>query len=184
MKYIISLILMMQISLLTWNVRGIMSSSLGLSRLLESTNCDIAILTELRLPIKCADFPKSVHNNYVSYPGNAYKSDILCGSGGITILRHKRLKYNVNEVVIPNSNRITGLQIYTYDQRHIYVFGVYMPSDSNIEEYETVMEQLHDICYHYSQLGEIIFAGDFNAQYDTLPISQIAKAKSKGLNSE
>ena len=51
-------------SILTWNVRGIMSSAGSLSKLLDSHNIDLAFISEHKLRNEHNTFVDSIHSNY------------------------------------------------------------------------------------------------------------------------
>ena len=152
-------------------------------RLLESVNCDIAILTELRLPLNCADFPGTINNNYRAFPDHHNKSDVLCESGGLVILVNKSLINATEDIVITKSNRITGIGIHRENDCPVFIFGVYMPSDNNLQDYKYEVECLADIVEYYSCRGKIVLGGDFNAQYNTSPRSYAAQYKKEILRS-
>ena len=59
--------LLMGFSILVWNVRGIMSSAICLSKLLEQTSCDVALVNEHKLLLHNSSFLKTLSNNYLSH---------------------------------------------------------------------------------------------------------------------
>ena len=63
------------------------------------------------------------------------------------------------------------------DNQNIFVFVLYLPSDNAIHDYKDSIQCLDDFFKYYSQFGPVIFAGDFNAQFDTKPASAIAQKK-------
>lgn len=56
--------LMAQLNILSWNVRGIMTSTLPLSDMIQDYNVDIAIICEHRLRPQHRQFLASVHDGY------------------------------------------------------------------------------------------------------------------------
>lgn len=79
--------------IMVWNVRGIISSTLCLSSLLDKENCDIAILTEHKLKSDSKTYLDSIHSDFYSFVktddsdlvqgiGTSYKT----GKGGVAIM--------------------------------------------------------------------------------------------------
>ena len=65
--YLLLILLIMastECRILTWNVRGIVSSAGSLSKLLDDKNIDIAIISEHKLREQQETFLNSVHSNY------------------------------------------------------------------------------------------------------------------------
>lgn len=104
--------------------------------ILSAKACDIAFLSELRLSQHCADFPNSIHEQFYAYPSteDANFETICCGPGGLIFLVNKDLCYAVDTVDTSRSNHIIGLYIHRGNSTPLYLFGVYMPSDSNINQ--------------------------------------------------
>ena len=65
-KIMHALTIIMLLNLLTWNVRGIMSSAFTLSQLLSCYNADIALITEHKLMPHSKCFFDSIHPSYAS----------------------------------------------------------------------------------------------------------------------
>ena len=57
----------MTTNILIWNVRGIMSSSVALSNILDSKRMDIAIISEHRLLPSSVSFLESINSRYTYY---------------------------------------------------------------------------------------------------------------------
>ena len=56
------------LSILTWNVRGILSSSNILNNLLDTYPCDVAVLCEHKLTLQSYSFLESMHMKYLPIP--------------------------------------------------------------------------------------------------------------------
>lgn len=57
----------MSLNVLTWNVRGVMSSAFTLSKMLDTYNADIAVVSEHKLLPQSKGFLDSINNNYTAY---------------------------------------------------------------------------------------------------------------------
>lgn len=62
----IFLLFFMLFSILNWNVRGVMSSNVCLTNLLRLTKCDVAVISEHKLPENCSKFLNSIDKGYIS----------------------------------------------------------------------------------------------------------------------
>lgn len=58
--------LMCTLKVLSWNVRGIMSSTLCLSNLMISSNCDVCIVSEHKLKDASLDYLNTIERGYKS----------------------------------------------------------------------------------------------------------------------
>ena len=56
------------LSILTWNVRGIISSCKFLNNLLDTYPCDVAVLCEHKLTLQSYSFLESMHFKYLPIP--------------------------------------------------------------------------------------------------------------------
>jgi exonuclease III len=86
----------MNLNILAWNVRGIMSSTMCLANLLDQYDSDIVIVSEHKLKPNSGMYMNSIDNRYK----NVSKSDRLgsgynCthGKGGISIMYRKRYNW-------------------------------------------------------------------------------------------
>ncbi|CAG2242588.1 unnamed protein product [Mytilus edulis] len=157
---------MSSLKLLAWNVRGIMSSTVCLSNLLRSTDCDVCIISEHKLKTRSLNYLSSIEQGYNcvckadSLPNfyNAYH-----GKGGIAILYKSTLQFSINEIHDTNSERIVGLEIKTPSKGSLFIFGAYLPSDESVDNYRTELNILDALYTHYSNYGNVIIAGDLNA---------------------
>ena len=84
------------------------------------------------------------------------------GKGGVAILYKKSLEFYTNSVCT-NSNRVVGICLKTPNHCPLYVFGVYLPSENDIDQYRKVLDVLNGLHTNYSNHGHVIFAGDMNA---------------------
>ena len=67
----------MSLTILTWNVRGIMSSPLCLSNLLLVTACDIAIICENKLKLSSVSYINSIDTIYHSVSKTDRFNDLM-----------------------------------------------------------------------------------------------------------
>ena len=76
-----------------------------------------------------------------------------------------------------SNERIVGIELRYNNQLPLYIFCVYMPSDSDVILYNDTLCDIQSVFSHYCKIGTVIFAGDFNAQLDTdsrrTPLHQI-----------
>ena len=63
----------------------------------------------------------------------------------------------------------------------MFIFGIYLPSDENIENYRHVLNALDALYEYYSDFGSVIIAGDMNASCLETDLSRTNKPKSKEL---
>lgn len=160
------------LSILSWNVRCIMSSSICLSSMLDRVKCDIAIISEHKLKQNNASYLDSIHPDYKSYTrSESTNTSTHCsrflGKGGIAVMYKKELELSICELTYFDSSRFIGLEIRRPHDRSLYIFGVYLPSDNIIQSYSTELYLLEDLVAHFSSLGDVIIGGDFNASiYD------------------
>lgn len=128
--------------IMSWNVRGAMSSTICLSNLLDDTQCDVAIVTEHKLKdiqnVKM--YFDSIHKNYFSIVKVDNNTDstannvCFIGKEGVAflILKKTHLMYSVKEIPCLESNRVIGVEV-KISGGNLYIFGVYMPADNNID---------------------------------------------------
>ena len=77
----------MSLSILTWNVRGIMSSTLCLSDLMLVTDFDIAIICQHKLKLISLSFMNSVDTRYHSVSTTDIFNDFFnCTQGKVSSL--------------------------------------------------------------------------------------------------
>lgn len=72
---------------MTWNARGLMSSTMCLANLLREYDCDFVVLSEHKLPPMYSKYLNSVDNNYLSFTKcESQTGNELHGKAGISIL--------------------------------------------------------------------------------------------------
>ena len=57
----------LMVVVMSWNVRGIISSTLCLSSLLDSVDCDIVVLSEHKLKSDFTTYLDSIHKDFFSF---------------------------------------------------------------------------------------------------------------------
>lgn len=175
---------MVNLSVMTWNVRGIMSSTLCLSELLIGHNIDICVISEHKLKEKSLHYLNSVEKGYKvfsktdSLPNtyNAYH-----GKGGIAIMYKSTLDFYVNEIENIDSERVLGIELKGPTTGSLYVFAAYLPSDESMERYKYEIDILDSLYKYYSNYGNVLLAGDLNASCLNTDIEKSNKSKSKQL---
>ena len=160
---------LLMVVVMSWNVRGIISSTLCLSSLLDSSQCDIAVISEHKLKTESVTYLDSIHKDFFSFVKiedmNSETPPMLphvTGRGGVAILVKKSLQFSVKEIDGIKSNRIIGIRVNTSSNVPLFIFGIYMPSDSNIEDYRSELDIVASLYESYSSYGRVLLAGDFN----------------------
>ena len=102
--------------LMTWNVRGVISSTTCLSTLLEKEKCDILVITEHKLKESTHNYLDSIHNEYACFvklddENIMHGNSAFTGKGGVAIMYKKSLMFSVKEVSCYNTRRIIGIQL-------------------------------------------------------------------------
>ena len=169
-------IFIMLFNFLCWNVRGIMSSAYSLSDTLDNQRIDLALITEHKLLPRSQHFLSSINQNFYAYNTCDSSTDnfgnLRCGKAGTAILIRKTLQKYVSRVNISNE-RIIGIELRSGNQLPLYVFCVYMPADNDVILYNETLCDIQSVFSHYCKMGTVIFAGDFNAQLDTVHLTHV-----------
>ncbi|CAG2250536.1 unnamed protein product [Mytilus edulis] len=161
-----------------------MSSTLCLAELLESKNCDIAIISEHKLKPNLLSYMNSIDMRYKSISKTDKLNDLYnCthGKGGISILYKASLQFSVEEIIETNSDRIVGIELKNKSFGSIFIFGVYLPADGSIDNYRQELNALDDLYTYYINYGKVVIAGDFNASCINKNIQFTNTVKSKEL---
>ena len=150
-----------------------MSSAYCLSDMLDKHCIDIALLTEHKLLPRSQHFLTSINSEFYSYNTCDSKFDnfgvVRCGKAGTAILVRKSLNTIVSQINNINNDRIIGIEIRKNNHVPIFMFCIYMPSDSDMNFYNDVLCDVQALYAFYCKLGTVVLAGDFNAQLDTEP---------------
>ncbi|CAG2237360.1 unnamed protein product [Mytilus edulis] len=161
-----------------------MSSTLCLANLLESTNCDLAIISEHKLKPNLLSYMNSIDMRYKSISKTDKLNDLYnCthGKGGISILYKASLQFSVEEILETNSDRIVGIELKNKSFGSIFIFGVYLPADGSIDNYRQELNALDDLYTYYINYGKVVVAGDFNASCINKNLQFTNTTKSKEL---
>ena len=129
--YIIILMNTYLCNILTWNIRGAMSSAGSLSLLLNKHDIDIACISEHKLKPNCVHFLDTLHSSYKSYTiCENIHLNAKCGKGGVCILYKKQLSFSITELTGIESSRIAGVKLTIADgsSTPTFIFSVYLPS--------------------------------------------------------
>ena len=154
-----------QCNILTWNVRGIMSSAGTLSDILDKQNIDIAIITEHKLKVTHKEFLNSIHSNYASISkcDDSVDPQSRCGKGGVAILYRSELAFQIRPIDGIQNIRITGLELTRKNCLPVFLLAVYMPSINYCnDDYMCCIDALQSLMDMYSHIGTVIVSGDLN----------------------
>ena len=160
----------MGLNILSWNVRGIMSSAYSLSCILDENNIDIALISEHKLFSYSAGFLSSINTKYdyvsVEQSGTNPYSKATCGQGGVAILYKKSLSKQTEHIDHIRNDRILGIELKPINnqQESLFVFSVYLPAHNNISDYKDTVSELEAISSFYLKEGNLIVGGDCNTQ--------------------
>ncbi|CAG2200520.1 unnamed protein product [Mytilus edulis] len=135
------------------------------NRTFRYTNCDIAVLSEHKLFNHSLKFLNTLDTNYHSIgiaDTNINIETCKCGKGGVAIMYKKTLKFNIKPINCPVSERLLGIEIQCNENYSIFVFSVYLPADSNMQNYKYELNIVEDYVNNYAKFGPVIVAGDFN----------------------
>ena len=153
-------------NIVSWNVRGIMSSASSLSYLLYKLDIDIAILCEHKLKPEHKLFFDSIDSKYTSISAcdSSNSQSARCGKAGVAIMYKKECQFKVKALNINPCERIIGIQITSENiSVPIFVFAIYMPPvNYSFEDYLECIGILQAMYDAYSQRGRVILFGDFN----------------------
>ena len=180
---IISILTIMSVlncTILTWNVRGIMSTAGSLSKILDDYSIDFAFISEHKLREQQKSFLDSVHLNYtaVCVCDASITPGARCGKGGVAIMYKKTCQFCVSHLNVQLSDRIIGIQINQSCMKPIFAFSVYMPSvNYNSSDYIECFEYLQELYDTFSELGTVIFLGDFNCDLSASDPSDVRLLK-------
>jgi len=98
-----------------------------------------------------------------------------CGKAGPVILIRKSLQSVISQISKIQNNRIIGIDVRVGCSKPLYIFCLYMPSDSDVNSYNETLCDVQSIFSHYCKPGTVLFTADFNAQIDSdtrLPFPQ------------
>ncbi|XP_033761517.1 uncharacterized protein LOC117343283 [Pecten maximus] len=173
----------MNLTLLTWNARGISSSAACIGHLLSMPEyqSDIVILSEANLCAANVDILDRIHERYYGIPrtSNDVSPELLRHK--VVALIKKDLFYSVSIPDNVSTDRLIAVQLHTDDTEVITILGVYMPSNNNLQEYDLILQQLRDAYSYYSRSGKVILCGDFNARINENPHYPVLKHKSSAI---
>lgn len=104
------------LSILSVNVRDIMSSSLCLSSMIDRVKCDIAIISEHKRKPNNASYLDSIHPDYKTYTqiestDTSKHCSHFLGKGGIAIMYKKELELSICKITDFDFSRIIWLDI-------------------------------------------------------------------------
>lgn len=176
--------IMVDLSILAWNVRGIMSSTVCLSQLLNTYKVDVCMLSEHKLKEKSLFFLNSIEKGYkcigkadsLPHGYNAYH-----GKGGVAILYKSVFDFYITEIEGIESERIVGIELKYRGKETIYMFAAYLNDDASIDKYKTDVDILDSLYKYYSKYGSVIIGGDLNASYLQKDTGRTNKYKSRYL---
>ena len=165
------------LKVLSWNVRGIMSSALCLSNILDYSRPDVSIICEHKLSNYNVSFLNTIHMDYTSYPC----SGINGINNTVSFLVKKDLIHSVNFIEEYSNDRVILLELTQTVSQSVYICGVYLPYDNDVDYFKSYLDHIYDIMSLYSDKGVVVLAGDFNARAFETPYSFAQKFKSQTL---
>ena len=74
-----------------------------------------------------------------------HRNVFFSGKGGVAIMYKKNLSFSIREIPCYDSNRIIDIELKTSNGSNLYILGVYLPSDSNIDSYAQELNMLEII---------------------------------------
>ena len=106
---------------MAWSMRGIISSTMCLSSLLDTVECDIVAISEHKLKCESASYLNSIHKDFFSFVKIDQSRNVqypvisnFVGKGGVAFLIKKSLQFCVKEITGIESNRIIAVTILLY----------------------------------------------------------------------
>ncbi len=163
------------LKLFTWNVRGAMSSALCISDMLDKLDADIAVLCEHKLSNENLPFLNSLHGSYMAFPNSCQPN--LAGNSHVAVMVRRSMMYSVTYLETCELDRVIGIEVKAATSTPIFIFGVYLPFDTDIQSYKRYIEYMYDLWSYYSELGSVIFLGDFKVRFDENPVTYSSKRK-------
>jgi len=172
--------------IICWNVRGIMSSAYPLSNMLDSEKIDVALITEHKLLLRSLHFLDTINSKYkstCSFDSDVdYFTHVRCGKAGTAILYRKDISNKATCIENIANDRISGIEIRVENCPPIFMFWIYMPAESDIENYTATLSDVQALLSFYTLKGTVILGGDFNGQLvygNEKPSNQKSKLLSK-----
>lgn len=155
-----------------------MSSAFLLSEMLNGLTIDFAFITEHKLLPHSMLFLDSIDPAYIHFAScdnshDNYES-LRCGKGGTAILYHSKWRQYISRIET-NSDKITALELKCPFNAPLYMFCVYLPASSSIDEYRIAISDLQSLITFYYTRGKVIIAGDMNAHVLSGPFTTASK---------
>ena len=118
-------------------------------------------------------YKSSIH--FVNSLNTEYRCHVICdssldlpsrrrvGKGGVGLMWKSKYDKYVTPLTL-NDDRICGIQYQISRDSFLFLFQVYLPCrNHSIVHFKEYIDKLYDLWYMYSQLGIVIFMGDFNS---------------------
>jgi exonuclease III len=97
----------------------------------------------------------SIHSDFYSIvridDNQLYNNGSFSGKGGVAIMYRKSVSFSVKEISCFDSNCVIGIQLTDNGDNSWYIFGVYLPSDNNIEAYVQKINIVDNLYNYYSR---------------------------------
>ena len=171
--------IIMAVSILTWNVRGALSSSLSLCRIIDEHKPDFIAITEHKLTNKTKLFLNSLHPEYMCYINETEFTHDCRIISESAIMYKKSLFHNIQHIETTESTRISTVEVSQSNGQNLYIISVYMPSSFDMTDYIKNLDNLYNLYYRLSNKGTVIIAGDMNARYSDTASSYAGSQKHK-----
>lgn len=150
----------------SYNFKIVISSTVCINDLIGKTKCDISVISEHKLKPESLSPQSSLESGYnciAKADKLAHNYKAFHGKGGVCILCKSSLQFELKEIYNMNSDRIVGIEIKDQSVGSIFIFGVYLHFDKNIELYRDEINALDVLCSYYENYSHVIVAGDMNA---------------------
>ena len=167
-KLVFIIQIMPDLSVISYNCRGAMSSYSYIDSLLSQT--DILCIQEHHLVPETVGFLGTINPNFTAKvhicDSNYNESGYRVYKGGVAILWRKSIDYMISEIHSDlYDDRIMGICVKSLGMKPIYIFNVYLPSTNTpMSEYISVTNTLQVLYDTYVDKGFVVIMGDLNAQ--------------------
>ena len=156
------------LTICTFNVRGVMPCTHYLCELMSEQGIDIMCISEHWLYPDSLAYLNSIDTTFDVFSKadsslNVFDSSRR-GKGGLGILWRKDLSSLVSKLYL-DDDRLTGICVHLQNNAKLFIINVYMPStDYPIELYREYVQKVSDIYEEYNSVGQVLLVGDWNAE--------------------
>ena len=155
-----------ELNVTAWNVRGMSTSYAYLSELLKRN--DIVLLNEHWLAGPELYKLGLVHPSFhaTAKAGQSFNNHSLHAWGGVAVLWNKQIDCFVKVIQVNNTNRMCVIRIKQRDMNDLNIICVYLPhTGCDLDEFINELVVLEELVITFSQCGEILILGDMNCHF-------------------